>query len=102
MNVMMKSKPFTLAALPYGEGALEPMISGRTMSFHYGKHHKAYVDKLNELVTGTKYADVKLEDIVKSTFGHAAGVQCRRRGEDNEQSDEVGDSHSDDRVGANA
>ena len=68
MNVMMKSKPFTLGALPYDEDALAPTISGRTMSFHYGKHHKAYVDKLNELVTGTEYADMKLEDIVKSTF----------------------------------
>ena len=52
MNIMMKTKPFTLAPLPYDEGALAPTISGKTMSFHYGKHHKAYVDKLNELVPG--------------------------------------------------
>ena len=64
----MTSKSFKLAALPYDEGALEPTISGRTMSFHYGKHHKAYVDKLNDLVTGTKYAEMKLGDIVKATF----------------------------------
>ena len=51
----MMSKPFELAALPHDEGALEPTISARTMSFHYGKHHKAYVGKLNQLVTGTKY-----------------------------------------------
>ena len=67
MNVLT-SKPFKLAALPYDEGALEPTISARTMSFHHGKHHRAYVDKLNELVTGTKYAQMKLGDIVKATF----------------------------------
>jgi Fe-Mn family superoxide dismutase len=40
------------------------------MSFHYGKHHKAYVDKLNELVVGTEYAEMKLEDVVRTTFGN--------------------------------
>jgi Fe-Mn family superoxide dismutase len=68
MNIIMKSKSFTLAPLPYEENALEPTISARTMGFHYGKHHKAYVDKLNELVKGTEYADMKLEDAVKATF----------------------------------
>ena len=42
--------PFTQAPLPYAENALEPYMSARTLSFHYGKHHKAYVDKANELV----------------------------------------------------
>jgi Fe-Mn family superoxide dismutase len=72
MNVMIKSTPFTLAALPYDEAALAPTISGRTISVHYGKHHKAYVDKLNELVTGTEYADMQLADIVKATFKDSA------------------------------
>ena len=72
MNIMMKSKPFVLAPLPYDESALAPTISGKTMSFHYGKHHKAYVDKLNELAAGTEYADMQLEDIVKATFNDAS------------------------------
>src|SRR5215467_9598738 len=56
---------FSLPTLPYAENALEPVISARTISFHYGKHHKAYVDKLNELIAGTAYAEMPLEDIVK-------------------------------------
>jgi Fe-Mn family superoxide dismutase len=56
---------FTLPQLPYGEEALSPVISAKTISFHYGKHHKAYVDNLNNLVPGTPYADLSLEDIVK-------------------------------------
>ena len=62
-----KSAPFTLPPLPYEESALEPVISARTMGFHYGKHHKAYVDKLNELVQGTDFADMELEEIVRAT-----------------------------------
>jgi Fe-Mn family superoxide dismutase len=69
MNIMTKSKPFSLPPLPYDEEALAPVISAKTMSFHYGKHHKAYVDKLNELVTGTEYAEMKLEDVVRASFG---------------------------------
>jgi Fe-Mn family superoxide dismutase len=61
------SDPFTLAPLPWAENALEPVISARTISFHYGKHHKAYVDTLNKLVAGTRYADMKLEEIVRAT-----------------------------------
>jgi Fe-Mn family superoxide dismutase len=68
MNIMMKTKPFTLPPLPYDEDALEPTISGKTMNFHYGKHHKAYVDKLNELVAGTAFAEMTLEEIIKATF----------------------------------
>jgi len=72
MNIMMKTKPFTLPPLPYDEDALAPAISGKTMSFHYGKHHKAYVDKLNELVAGTGFADMSLEEIIKATFKDSA------------------------------
>ena len=61
------SAPFTLAPLPWNESALEPVISGKTISFHYGKHHKAYVDMLNTLVAGTPYADMRLEKIVQAT-----------------------------------
>jgi superoxide dismutase, Fe-Mn family len=62
---MTKAKTsFVLPKLPYGENALEPIISARTISFHYGKHHAGYVDTLNKLVEGTAFAGRPLEDIV--------------------------------------
>ncbi len=61
------SAPFTLAPLPYAQDALDPVISGKTISFHYGKHHQTYVDTLNKLVEGTKFSDMKLENIVRAT-----------------------------------
>ena len=67
MNAASQTNVFTLPPLPYEENALEPVVSGRTMSFHYGKHHKAYVDKLNELVAGTHYETMGLEEIVRAT-----------------------------------
>jgi Fe-Mn family superoxide dismutase len=60
--------PFTLAPLPYDENALEPAISGKTIGFHYHKHHKAYVETLDKLIGGTRYADMKLEEIVHATL----------------------------------
>lgn len=54
-------------ALPYAEDALEPVISAQTIGYHYGKHHKAYVDKLNKLLVGTEYEGKQLEEIIKST-----------------------------------
>ena len=59
--------PFTLSPLPYDENALAPTISARTVGFHYNKHHKTYVETLNRLVQGTRYADMKLEQIVRTT-----------------------------------
>ena len=61
------ANPFTLSPLPYDENALEPAISARTIGFHYNKHHKTYVETLNKLVEGTRYADMKLEQIVRTT-----------------------------------
>ncbi len=61
--------PFALPALPYADSALDPVISANTLGFHYGKHHKAYVDNLNKLVPGTPLADLTLEEIVKATAG---------------------------------
>jgi superoxide dismutase, Fe-Mn family len=61
--------PFKLSPLPYAEDALEPVISANTISFHYNKHHATYVKTLNELVAGTDYADMKLEEIVRETAG---------------------------------
>ena len=60
---------FELPALPYAQDALEPHISAETLEFHYGKHHKSYVDKLNGLVEGTELASQSLEDIVKTSDG---------------------------------
>jgi Fe-Mn family superoxide dismutase len=61
------SDPFKLAPLPWDEDALAPRISGKTISFHYHKHHQTYVDTLNKLVEKTKFADMKLEKIVQAT-----------------------------------
>jgi superoxide dismutase, Fe-Mn family len=58
-----------LPALPYAENALEPVITGKTLSFHYGKHHKGYVDNLNKLITATDYSDLSLEEIIQDTTG---------------------------------
>jgi len=77
--------PFTLPQLPWDEGALDPVISARTIGLHYGKHHKAYVDKLNELVAGTPYAEMPLEQVVrqaaadKQTVIRAAVARARAR-----------------------
>ena len=55
-----------LPTLPYAPDALEPHISERTMSFHYGKHHAAYVKAVNDLTAGTPAAEQPLEDLVRS------------------------------------
>ena len=63
------SGPFQLPPLPWDPAALEPVVSARTIDFHYGKHHRAYVTKLNELVAGTRFADMPLEQVMKETAG---------------------------------
>ena len=67
---------YVLAPLPYADNALEPVISAHTLSFHYGKHHKAYVDNLNKLVADTPLSGKSLEEIIKATAGQAdkAGI----------------------------
>src|SRR5258707_15246303 len=60
---------FQLKPLPYAENALEPHMSARTLQFHYGKHHKAYVDKLNELVANTPLEKKSLYDLVRDLAG---------------------------------
>lgn len=57
------------ASLPYAMNALEPHISQETLEYHYGKHHKAYVDKTNSLIDGTEFADMDLESIIKGAKG---------------------------------
>jgi superoxide dismutase, Fe-Mn family len=59
--------PVELPPLPYAENALEPVISARTIGFHYGKHHKGYVDNLNKLIAGTEYSGLPLEKIILNT-----------------------------------
>ncbi|MDD2463204.1 MAG: superoxide dismutase [Desulfobulbus sp.] len=59
----------TLPALPYADAALEPVITANMIGFHYGKHHKGYVDNLNKLIAGTEYADLPLEKIIAATSG---------------------------------
>jgi Fe-Mn family superoxide dismutase len=63
--------PITLPPLPWAENGLAPVISAQTISFHYGKHHKGYVENLNKLVAGTPLADLPLEAIVKESFAQS-------------------------------
>lgn len=58
-----------LPKLPFAENALEPLISAQTISFHYGKHHKAYVDNLNKLIVGTPFENASLDEIVINAEG---------------------------------
>ena len=69
------ARPFTLPPLPWKRNALEPVISARTIELHHGKHHKGYVDKLNELVAGTELESLTLHEIVKRTHGDANRVE---------------------------
>ncbi len=68
-----------LPALPYAMDALQPHISQETLEFHYGKHHQAYVNNLNNMVEGTEFADSSLEEIITSApagpiFNNAAQI----------------------------
>ena len=60
---------FELPPLPYAEDALEPDYTARTISFHYGKHHKTYVETLNKLVAGTDLEGKSLEDVIMAVAG---------------------------------
>jgi Fe-Mn family superoxide dismutase len=60
---------FQLPDLPYAKNALEPVISEKTIEFHYGKHHQAYVDNLNKLVVGTAFENADLEEIIVKAEG---------------------------------
>lgn len=60
---------FQQPKLPYSPDALAPAISQETVNYHYGKHEKAYIDNLNRLIEDTAYADVPLEEIVRTASG---------------------------------
>ncbi len=64
--------PFELPPLPYASNALEPYYTANTFSYHYGKHHKAYVDNLNKLIAGTPLEEKKLEEIIKESAADSA------------------------------
>ncbi len=70
---------FELPKLPYEMDALAPYISKETIEYHYGKHHRGYVNKLNELTKDSEYADMSLEEVIKKSkngpiFNNAAQV----------------------------
>ncbi|MDD4859998.1 MAG: Fe-Mn family superoxide dismutase [Dehalococcoidales bacterium] len=58
-----------LPELPFAKDALAPIISAETLEYHYGKHHKTYVDNLNKLIVGTEFETASLEDIMKKASG---------------------------------
>ena len=58
-----------LPPLPYARNALEPHMSRETLDYHYGKHHQAYVDKVNKLIAGTEFEDASLEELVAESAG---------------------------------
>lgn len=68
------SAPFSLPDLPYAQDALEPHMSANTLSFHHGKHHQAYVSKLNDALPGSGLEDKSLEEIIRATAGDASKV----------------------------
>ena len=63
---------FAVPTLPWSDDALDPYISAKTISFHYGKHHAAYVTKLNAAVEGTSLAEKSLEEIIRETAGDSS------------------------------
>ena len=65
------SGPFQLPALPYADDALAPYVTANTISYHYGKHHNAYVTNLNKLIEGSDLASKSLEEIIRSSAGQA-------------------------------
>ena len=69
---MKPGSPIALPELPYAEDALAPVISRETIGFHYGKHHKSYVEKLNGLTEKTPYGEMPLEKIIQTTAKDAS------------------------------
>lgn len=75
LNVLIMSTanqqkaPFTLPELPYAADALAPYLSEETIRYHHGKHHQAYINNLNNLIKGTEFENMTLEEIVKKSEG---------------------------------
>lgn len=64
--------PHALPALPYAMDALDPVLSSATLGYHYGKHHKAYIDNLNRLVADGELAGLSLEQLIAASAGQPA------------------------------
>jgi Fe-Mn family superoxide dismutase len=64
--IAQRRAPYALPPLPYSDNALAPVISSTTVGFHYGRHHKFYVDNLNRLVENDALGDLSLDDLIKS------------------------------------
>jgi Fe-Mn family superoxide dismutase len=74
IDTIEKAALHVLPPLPYAENALDPAISTNTIGFHYGKHHKGYVDTLNKLIAGTELSNHSLEKLIAETAGKADKV----------------------------
>ena len=74
IDTIEKAALHVLPSLPYAENALDPVISTNTIGFHYGKHHKGYVDTLNKLIAGTELSNHSLEKLIAETAGKADKV----------------------------
>ncbi len=68
-NESVKNDPFSMKPLPYDRAALAPALTAETIDYHYGKHYRGYVDKLNELVRNTPYKKLSLEEIICDAEG---------------------------------
>ncbi len=66
-RIARAAAPHSLPPLPYADTALDPVISGNTIGFHYGKHHAGYLTNLNRLLEGSDLAQLNLEDLVKTS-----------------------------------
>jgi len=73
-DVKIMGNKFTLMDLPYGRTDLEPNMGRDTLDTHYGKHHQAYVDKLNDLIKGTDYENMSLKEIIVASRGKDDGI----------------------------
>ena len=71
IDTIEKATVHVLPPLPYAESALDPVISSNTIGFHYGKHHRGYVDTLNKLIAGTDLASLSLVKVIAETAGKA-------------------------------
>ena len=73
-DVKILGDKFTLMDLPYDRKDLEPLMGRETLDTHYGKHHQAYVDKLNDLIKGTEYESMSLKEIIVASRDNDDGI----------------------------
>jgi Fe-Mn family superoxide dismutase len=73
-DINVAGKKFTLMELPYSESALEPYMGRETLRTHHGKHHQTYIDKLNDLISGTEYENKSLKEIITQSRDDNDGI----------------------------